>query len=150
MMPAKKVALPLVILVAALLGGCAAPRPAELKFRCVLPKAAVVVAESELASAFANRLAAACRLDVLSQTRQTGRTSADITYIVGLRSAVVSSVYVNVLFNVPSRTVAVTISGEIRHPEASRIVREASRVFSVVFPGSALAPYSGDQALFGR
>ena len=148
MMPTKKATLPLVILGAVLLGGCAAPaQPAELKFRCVLPKAALAAVESDLATVFASRLAEASGLNVLSQTRQTGKSSSDVTYIVSLRSA--KGVFVNILFNVPYRTVALTLSGDVQSPEAAKVAREASQVFSAVFPGSTLAPFSGNQALFG-
>jgi len=149
MIPVRRNTLPFVVLIGALLGGCAAPAPAELKFRCVLPKMALVGVDPDLAAAFASRLAAGARLQVLSQTRFKGKASNDVTYIVSLRSAPAATVFVNIAYNEPYRTVALTISGDVRNPEATRIAQESARAFSALFPGSALAPFSGDQALFG-
>jgi len=138
----------LLILLAFGLGACAAP-PTDINYRCVLPKTASVDADPDLATVFANQLAASARLQVLSQTRLKGKVSNDVTYIVSLKSAAADRVFVNVLFNQPFRTVAVTIAGDVGNPEASLIAQKAVKVFSAMFPGSILAPFSGNQALFG-
>ena len=138
----------MLILLAFGLGACAAP-PTDINYRCVLPKTASVDADPDLATVFANQLAASARLQVLSQTRLKGKVSNDVTYIVSLKSAAADRVFVNVLFNQPFRTVAVTIAGDVGNPEASLIAQKAVKVFSAMFPGSILAPFSGNQALFG-
>src|ERR1039457_586618 len=121
-------ALPLIILLAFCLGGCASP-PTDINYRCILPKTASVDAEPDLATAFANELAASARLQVLSQTRLKGKISSDVTYIVSLKSSAADRVFVNVLFNQPFRTVAVTVAGDIWNPEASLIAQKAVKVF---------------------
>ena len=148
-MPKTTSALPIMLMFAACVGGCVAPQPTEVNYRCVLPRIFAIEADTELAEAFASRLAAAARLEVLSQTRLKGRASNDVTHIVSLRSSAANGVFVNVLFNVPYRTVAMTISGDVRNPEVERIVRESARVFAAMIPGSVLTPFSGNQALFG-
>jgi hypothetical protein len=148
MMRGNTGALPSIILLAFCLGACASP-PTEINYRCVLPRTASIAADPDLATAFANELAASARLQVLSQTRLKGKVSEDVTYIVSLKSSAAEKVFVNVLFNQPFRTVAVTIAGDIRNPEASLIAQRAVKVFSAMFPGSDLAPFSGNQALFG-
>jgi len=137
-----------ILLLAFLLGGCAAPTT-EINYRCVLPKIASADADPDLASVFASELAASARLQVLSQTRLKGKVSKDITFIVSMKSSAAAGVFVNVLFNQPYRTVAVTIAGDIRNPEAGVIIQKAVKVFSAMFPGSNLVPFSGNQALFG-
>jgi starvation-inducible outer membrane lipoprotein len=140
--------LSVILLLAVCLGGCAAP-PTDINYRCVLPGTSSIGADPDLATAFANELAASARLQVLSQTRLKGKVSNDVTYIVSLKSSAAAVVFVNVLFNQPYRTVAVTIAGDIQNPEASLIAQKAVKVFSGMFPGSKLAPFSGNQALFG-
>jgi hypothetical protein len=140
--------LPVVLLLAVCLCGCATP-PTDINYRCVLPKTASVGADPDLATAFANELAASARLKVLSQTRLKGKVSNDVTYIVSLKSSASPGVFVNVLFNQPYRTVAVTIAGDIQNPEAGLVAQRAVKVFSAMFPGSRLAPFSGNQSLFG-
>ncbi len=148
-MPKTTSALPFILMLAAFAGGCAAPQPTEINFRCVVPKVFTIAPGTDIAIALASRLTAAARLEVLSQTRLKGKASNDVTYIVSLRSSAASGVFVNLLFNEPYRTVAMTISGDVRNPEATRIAQEAARVFSLMVPGSVLAPFSGNQALFG-
>jgi hypothetical protein len=140
--------LPLMILLAVCVGGCVAPST-EINFRCVLPKTVAVDTDPDIATAFANELAAKARLEVLSQTRLKGMVPIDVTYIVSLKSTAAPGVFVNVLFNHPYRTVALTISGNIQNPEAEVISQKAATVFTAMFPGSRLAPFSGNQALFG-
>lgn len=138
-----------ILLFAACLGGCVAPQPTEINYRCVLPRSASIGDDSELAAAFAGQVAASARLELLSQTRLKGKASNDVTYIVSLKSSAANRVFVNVLFNEPYRTVAVTISGDVHNPEATAIARDSAKVFSAMFPGLVLAPFSGNQALFG-
>jgi hypothetical protein len=140
--------LPVILLLAVCLGGCAAP-PSDINYRCVLPRTASVEGDPEIATVFANELAASARLQVLSQTRLKGKVSNDVTYIVSLKSSAASGVFVNVLFNQPYRTVAVTVAGDVQNPEAGLIMQKAVKVFSGMFPGSKLTPFSGNQALFG-
>ncbi len=140
--------LPLIFLLAFCLGGCVTPA-SETNFRCVLPKTAPVDTDPDIATVFANELAAKAGLQVLSQTRLKGMVPIDVTYIVSLKSTAAAGVFVNVLFNRPYRTVALTISGDVHNPEAGVIAQRAAKVFSAMFPGSSLAPFSGNQALFG-
>ncbi|HMD61360.1 MAG TPA: hypothetical protein VKG78_08010 [Opitutaceae bacterium] len=151
-MSRKTDALSLILLSAIWLGGCASPATdagADLNYRCVLPKSVSVATDPDPATAFAGELAAGARLQLLNQTRVKGKTSDDVTYIVSLKSSSADGVFVNVVFNQPYRTVAVTISGDVRNPEAGAIAKRAQAAFSAMFPGSSLAPFSGNQALFG-
>jgi len=141
-------ALPLVVVSAFVLGGCATP-PTEINYRCILAKTASIAADPDLATVFSGELAAGARLQFLGQTRLKGKISNDVTYIVSLKSSAATGVFVNVAFNQPYRTLAVTIAGDIRNPEAGVIAQKAVTVFSAMFPGSSLAPFSGNQALFG-
>jgi hypothetical protein len=142
--------LSLAFLLAAFLAGCATQPVVELDYRCVLPNNVSFDVTRDLAGLFSEEIVAKANLQLLSQTRQTGKTSGDVTYIVSLKSKVAENVFVNVLFNRPSRTIAVTILGDIRNPEANVIAQRAIKAFSTVFPGSNLVPSSGNQALFGR
>jgi len=148
-MPRTTSALPFILMLAAFTGGCTAPQPTEINYRRVVPKVFTIAPGTDVAIAFASRLTAAARLEVLSQTRLKGKASNDVTYIVSLRSSAASGVFVNILFNEPYRTVAMTISGDVANPEATRIAQESAKVFSLMVPGSVLAPFSGNQALFG-
>ncbi len=139
----------MILLLAFCLGGCATPAPTVLNYRCVLPKIAVIDVDPDLATAFASGIAASAKLQVLSQTRLKGKVADDVTYIVSLKSSAADGVFVNVLFNQPYRTIALTISGDIGNPQAAVIGQKAVSFFSAMFPGSTLAPFSGNQALFG-
>jgi hypothetical protein len=140
--------LALILLLAGLLAGCATP-PVELKYRCVLPNNLTFDIARDLAGLFATEIASKAHLQVLNQTRLTGKTPNDVTNIVSLKSTADDKVFVNVLFNRPYRTIAMTISGDIRDPEANLIAQRAIDAFSKLFPGSNLAPFAGNQALFG-
>jgi hypothetical protein len=131
------------------LAACATAPVTALNYRCVLPKTTVIDVDPDLATAFAGGIAAGAKLQVLSQTRLKGRVTEDVTYIVSLKSSAADGVFVNVLFNQPYRTMALTISGDVQNPEAGVIAQKAVKVFSTMFPGSTLAPFAGNQALFG-
>lgn len=134
---------------AVVLGGCAAPQPTEIDYRCVLPNTLAFDFASDLATLFGNAIAEKAHLQILNTTRLKGSAANDVTYIVSLKSTNVEGLFVNVLFNRPYRTIAVTISGDIRNPEANLIAEDAVKSFSEVFPGSKLTLFSGNQALFG-
>jgi hypothetical protein len=135
-------------LVIAALAGCAT-RPIEIDYRCVFPDNVAFDIARDLSVLFAEDIALKANLQVLSQTRQTGKSLTDVTYIVALKSKVSEKVFVNVLFNRPHRTMALTITGDIRDPEANAIAQKAVDAFSRLFPGSVLAPFAGNQGLFG-
>ncbi len=137
-----------VALLIASLAGCATP-PVEIDYRCVFPDNVAFDIARDLSVLFAGDIALKANLQVLSQTRQTGKTLNDVTYIVALKSKASDKVFVNVLFNRPHRTMALTITGDIHDPEANAIAQKAVEVFSRLFPGSALAPFAGNQGLFG-
>jgi hypothetical protein len=140
--------LTLLVLLALWVGACAVT-PTEIKYRCILPKTAAIDADPDLGTVFANAIAAKAKLEFLNQTRLKGMVANDVTYIVSLRSSSAQGVFVNVLFNRPYRTMALTISGDVGNPEAGLIAQRSIKVFATLFPGSTLAPFSGNQALFG-
>ncbi|HEY1765610.1 MAG TPA: hypothetical protein VGF85_11850 [Opitutaceae bacterium] len=135
-------------LVLGFVAGCATP-VVEIDYRCVFPNKALFDLTQDLSLVFADAIAHQANLQVLNQTRQTGMSPTDVTYIVSLRSKAAQDVFVNVLFNKPTRTVVLSISGNIRDPEATSIGQKANEVFSKLFPGTHLDLVQGKQNLFG-
>lgn len=136
-------------LLAVVLGGCAAPQPTSINYRCVLPNTLAFDFASDLATLFGNEIAAKAHLQVLNQTRLKGNAANDVTYMISMKSTNVDGLFVTVLFNRPYRTIAVTITGDIKNPEANLVAQEAVRSFSRMFRGSELTLFTGNQALFG-
>ena len=134
-------------LLIATLAGCATP-PLEIDYRCVFPDVVAFDIARDLSALFAEDIALKANLQVLNQTRQTGKTVSDVTYIVALKSKVSEKVFVNVLFNRLHRTMVLTITGDIHDPEANVIAQKAVDAFSRLFPGSTLALFAGNQGLF--
>jgi hypothetical protein len=131
----------------AVLFGCATPA-VEIDYRCVFPNTVLFDVTRDLSVVFADEIAHQAHLQVLSHTRQTGKSVDDVTYIVSLKSTVSEKVLVNVLFNKPNRTMVLSISGDIHDPEATLIAQKAIEAFPRLFPGAALAPFKGGHGLF--
>lgn len=136
------------VLILGILAGCATP-VVEIDYRCVFPNNALFDLTQDLSMVFADAIAHQADLQILNQTRQTGRSPGDVTYIVSLKSKSPEDVFVNVLFNKPSRTVVLSISGNIQDPQANAISRKANEAFSKLFPGAQLTLVQNKQRLFG-
>jgi hypothetical protein len=139
--------LAIILLPALFLAGCATPPPVELDYRCVLANNASFDVARDFSGLVSAEIASKAHLQILSQTRVTGKTSNDVSYIVSLKSTVADKVFVSLLFNQPHRTIALTILGDVRDPEASLIAQRAMKAFSEMFPGSRLVPVSGNEAM---
>jgi hypothetical protein len=131
----------------AILGGCNGTPLPEYNYRGAVPEPGPV--NVAMVTDFSANLAREAGLHVVDQSKLTGNERADETFSVHLRAAADEKINVTVMAHFPSRTLFVTVAGNIESPMAKEIAQRAEALYKKKYPGSKLAAFTRYRGLLG-
>jgi hypothetical protein len=131
----------------ALLAGCNGIPLPEYNYRGAVPESGSV--NAAMLTDFAVSLAREAGLRVVDESKPTGNKRIDETLAIYLRPEANEKVYVTVMAHLPSRTLFLTVSGNIESPVAKEIVQVAEALYEKKYAGSRLTAFTRYQGLLG-